>query len=58
VWTDLEALSGVNDPRLWAATSYCMPIERRIKILNVPEATARANQDACQRRVEAARAAQ
>jgi WD40 repeat protein len=57
VWTDLEPLRGIDDPKLWTATTYCMPIERRIQILNVPEATARADQEACLRRVEEARAA-
>ena len=57
VWTDLEPLRGVDDPRLWTATTYCMPIERRIQILGVPEATALADQQSCLRRVEQARAA-
>jgi hypothetical protein len=56
VWTDLEPLRGAQDPKLWTATTYCMPIERRIKLLNVPESTARAHQDDCLRRVKAARA--
>jgi hypothetical protein len=57
VWTDLEPLHGAEDTRLWTATAYCPPIERRIKILGVTEATAKAEQQACQRRVEQARAA-
>ncbi|WP_437540589.1 protein kinase [Sorangium sp. So ce367] len=57
LWTDLEPLHGVDDPKLWTATTYCMPIERRIELLRVPEATALAHQQACLRRVEAARAA-
>ncbi|WP_437312689.1 nSTAND1 domain-containing NTPase [Sorangium sp. So ce385] len=57
VWTDLEPFRGVDDPKLWAATTYCMPIERRIELLRVPEATARAHHDACLRRVEEARSA-
>ncbi|XXY70168.1 protein kinase [Sorangium sp. So ce291] len=56
VWTDLEPLRGVDDPKLWTATTYCMPVERRIDLLRVPEATARANREACLRRVEEARA--
>ncbi|WP_437679094.1 nSTAND1 domain-containing NTPase [Sorangium sp. So ce131] len=56
VWTDLEPLGSVDDPRLWTATSYCMPIERRIELLRVPEAMARATREACLRRVERARA--
>jgi len=57
VWTDLEPLRGVDDPKLWTATTYCMPVERRIELFRVPEATARAHQQACLRRVDAARAA-
>ncbi|WP_437987848.1 nSTAND1 domain-containing NTPase [Sorangium sp. So ce117] len=57
VWTDLDSLRGVDDPRLWTATTYCMPVERRIELLRVPEAMARADREACLRRVEEARAA-
>jgi dipeptidyl aminopeptidase/acylaminoacyl peptidase len=57
LWTDLEPLHGVDDPKLWTATTYCMPIERRIELLRVPEAMARAHQEDCLRRVEAARVA-
>ena len=54
VWSDLEPLTGVQDPKLWSATTYCMSVERRIALLNVPEATARAEQEACERRVSGA----
>ncbi|WP_437292493.1 nSTAND1 domain-containing NTPase [Sorangium sp. So ce426] len=57
VWTDLEPLHGVDDPKLWTATTFCMPVERRIELFRVPKATARAHQQACLRRVDAARAA-
>ncbi|WP_437595011.1 nSTAND1 domain-containing NTPase [Sorangium sp. So ce1000] len=57
VWTDLEPLHGVDDPKLWTATTYCMPVERRIDLLRVPESAARANQDACLRQVAAVRVA-
>ncbi|XXR93604.1 protein kinase [Sorangium sp. So ce426] len=57
VWTDLEPLHGVDDPKLWAATTYCMPIERRIELLRLPEALARTHQEDCLRRVAAARVA-
>ncbi|WP_437573120.1 nSTAND1 domain-containing NTPase [Sorangium sp. So ce887] len=57
VWTDLEPLHGVDDLKLWTATTYCMPIERRTELLRVPDATARAHRQACLRRVEEARAA-
>jgi WD40 repeat protein len=58
VWTDLEPLRGVDDPKLWTATTYCPPIEARIRILGVSEATAAAAREACRRRVDAARAVQ
>src|SRR5262249_32746274 len=57
VWSDLTPLSGTGDPRLWTATSYCMSVEQRVALLGVPESMARADQEACQRRVEAAGAA-
>ncbi|XXY45169.1 protein kinase [Sorangium sp. So ce269] len=54
VWTDLEPLRGIEEPRLWTATTYCMPVERRVELFRVPEAMAWADRDACQRRVKAA----
>ncbi|WP_437760911.1 nSTAND1 domain-containing NTPase [Sorangium sp. So ce1389] len=51
VWTDLEPLRGVEDPKLWTATTYCMSIERRIELLRIPEAMARADHETCLRRV-------
>ncbi|KYF63228.1 protein kinase, partial [Sorangium cellulosum] len=57
VWSDLEPLRGADDPKLWTATTYCMPIEQRIDLFRVPEPMARANREACLRRVALARAA-
>ncbi len=57
VWRDLEALTSVADRKLWAATTYCIPVARRMALLNVPEPTAREQHDACVRRVAQARAA-
>ncbi|WP_437987849.1 nSTAND1 domain-containing NTPase [Sorangium sp. So ce117] len=57
VWTDLEPLRGIGDPRLWTATAYCMPVDRRTGLFRVPEAMARADREACLRRVEEARGA-
>jgi hypothetical protein len=54
VWTDVTPLRGTDDPRLWIATRYCLSIARRTQLLNVSEATARTDQKACERRVEAA----
>ncbi|WP_437297809.1 nSTAND1 domain-containing NTPase [Sorangium sp. So ce426] len=57
VWADIEPLRGIDDPKLWTATTYCMPVERRIELLRVPEPMARTDREACLRRVEEARAA-
>jgi len=57
VWPVRAPLRGIADPRLWTATPYCMSIERRIALLGVPDARARTDQDACERRVKAAGAA-
>ncbi|HEU4409448.1 MAG TPA: protein kinase [Polyangiaceae bacterium] len=55
IWTDLVALRGPDDPKLWAASSYCLPAERRVELLHTSEAAARADQQACERRVEGLR---
>ncbi|MCG8421625.1 MAG: protein kinase [Proteobacteria bacterium] len=52
VWTDIEPFSGPDDPRLWTATAYCMPVERRVRLLDVTEEMALANRRACLRRVQ------
>jgi len=57
VWPVRAPLRGTDDPRLWTATSYCLSIEQRIALLSVSEARARADQEACERRVKAAGAA-
>nr|AYM54056.1 protein kinase [Byssovorax cruenta] len=54
VWNTIEPLRGASDPRLWTATTYCMPIERRIRLLDTPEDLARQNQDTCLRLVREA----
>jgi WD40 repeat protein/serine/threonine protein kinase len=54
VWPLGAPFRGADDPRLWTATPYCLSIERRIALLSVSEARARADQDACERRVKAA----
>ncbi|HEU4405637.1 MAG TPA: protein kinase [Polyangiaceae bacterium] len=57
LWTDLAPLRGTEDPTLWAASSYCPSVERRVALLHVSEASARADLRACERHVEAAREA-
>ncbi|HKE19169.1 MAG TPA: protein kinase [Kofleriaceae bacterium] len=58
IWTDLDPLRGVDAPALWSATSYCLPVERRVALLNVSEAHAWTGEQACRRRVAAARKAE
>ncbi|PCC73996.1 serine/threonine-protein kinase [Nannocystis exedens] len=51
VWTDLETLTGVDDPKLWSATRHCVDVERRVALLNVSAAAAAAARAACSERV-------
>jgi WD40 repeat protein len=55
VWHDL-APATLDDPRLWTATAYCLPVERRIKLLGVSENQAELDRQRCRERVERARA--
>jgi WD40 repeat protein len=57
VWSDLAPLAGAGDPRLWAATSYCMSPAIRARLLDFSEAEARADLERCQRETRAARTA-
>ena len=56
VWSDIEPLSGTVDPKLWAATSYCMPQDVRQRLLNFTEEQSRADLERCQRAVRDAAA--
>lgn len=51
---NLDPLSGPDDPRLWFATSYCIPHDVRQKLLDFPEAQSRADLERCQRKVRPA----
>ncbi|WP_170319768.1 protein kinase domain-containing protein [Polyangium spumosum] len=55
-WPDVHPFSGPDDPRLWRATSYCIPPATRIELLDVTDDDARADEEACKRRVTEARA--
>lgn len=57
VLSDLEPLRGVEDPRLWTATNYCMPLDIRRGLLEFLEEQSRSDRELCQRRVAAARTA-
>jgi WD40 repeat protein/serine/threonine protein kinase/energy-coupling factor transporter ATP-binding protein EcfA2 len=56
VWHDLTPAT-LDDPRLWTATTYCMPSERRRELLGVSEEMARRDRQRCLERVEQARLA-
>ena len=56
VWPGVQPFVGPGDPRLWRATSYCIPASIRVDLLHVTEADARRDQGACERRVAEARA--
>ena len=58
VWPAVQPFSGPGDARLWRATSYCIPAALRVDILHVTPAEARQEQEACERHVKAARAAE
>jgi hypothetical protein len=53
VWSALEPVRGLDDPALWAATSYCPSVERRVELLRATDDVARADFDACRRRARA-----
>ncbi len=55
LWAVRAPFRGTGDPRLWTATPYCLSAERRIALLSMTEDRARADQVACERRIEAAR---
>jgi WD40 repeat protein len=55
VWSDLEPLQDADDPKLWTATTYCMSLDVRRRLLGFSEAQSRADLERCQRRVEQAR---
>lgn len=57
IWRSLEPMDGPNDPRLWSATSYCLPMELRRKWLAFPEAQLEADWKRCQQKVEQSREA-
>lgn len=54
IWDDLEPLE-LGSPRLWAATSYCMSVTLRKRLLGVSEDLAQENRETCKRRVREAR---
>jgi WD40 repeat protein len=51
LWHDLSQPT-LDDPRLWKATTYCMPVERRRELLGVSEEEAQRDHQRCLKRVE------
>jgi len=51
VWSDIEPLGDAEDPRLWSATTYCMPLEVRRHLLDFSEEQSQRDLERCQRRV-------
>jgi len=54
IFGDLQPIAP-GDPRLWAATSYCLPVTKRQDLLGVTAAQAEGDLAACERHVRAAR---
>lgn len=54
LWDDLIPLTGPEDPRLWAPSHYCMPLEVRRKLLDFSDEQSQADLARCQARVRAA----
>lgn len=52
---DFKGLGHAADPRLWSATSYCMPLEVRKTLLGFSDERSRADLERCQQNVERAR---
>lgn len=51
VWSDVAPLRDAEDPRLWTATTYCMPIEVRQRLLDFPEEQSRDDLERCRHHV-------
>ena len=51
VWNDITTLRGADDPKLWGATNYCMPVELRRQLLDFSEDQARDDRKRCEDRV-------
>jgi WD40 repeat protein len=54
IWYDLVPAT-LDDPRLWMATSYCMPAKRRVELLHVSPEQAERDRQRCLERVDRTR---
>ncbi|UQA63888.1 protein kinase [Polyangium aurulentum] len=50
VWSNLAPFDDGQDPRLWSATTHCMPLEERQRLLDFPEEQSRKDLERCQGR--------
>ncbi len=51
IFNDLEPFQGPDDPRLWSATAYCMPLDVRQRLLGFSEEQSRKDLAHCEERV-------
>jgi WD40 repeat protein len=51
VWSNVEPLRNAEDPKLWTATTYCMPLDVRRRLLDFSEAQMQSDLDRCLRHV-------
>jgi WD40 repeat protein/serine/threonine protein kinase len=54
IWQSLDPVLP-GDPRLWTATTYCIPVGERERLLGLGDELDRAQDEACRARVDAAR---
>ncbi|MCG8425030.1 MAG: protein kinase [Proteobacteria bacterium] len=54
VWPSLERFTGLSDPALWTATTYCPPVELRVELLGVSRDMATRHLEQCRARVASA----
>ncbi len=52
LWNNLRPIVSIEDPRLWRASEYCMPVDRRQSQLNLSASVAQQNFERCTSRVE------
>src|SRR5262249_40065619 len=55
IWSDLDEITP-DDPRLWTATTYCIPVAERQRLLGMSEELNRTHYESCMRRVREAAA--
>ena len=36
LWGDLTSIRSPDEPRLWTATTYCLSVERRVELVQMP----------------------